>query len=129
MGLGGAANDQSLVTSGQTLLVVTVVKTKSDQGGAGGGAVVEWMAASGSSRFGPFACGMPESMADRAAPLANRMISRARHAIVLSDSLRTSNSTEREISTRAMDLTGNALTIHPGIPSRPCGQLDKRPLS
>ena len=99
MGLGGAANDQSLVTSGQTLLVVTVVKTKSDQGGAGGGAVVEWMAASGSSRIGPFACGMPESMADRAGHLRNRLIGRARHAIVLSDSLRPSNSTGRENNT------------------------------
>ena len=34
MGLGGAAKDQALVTSGQTLLVVTVVETKSDEGGA-----------------------------------------------------------------------------------------------
>ena len=34
MGLGGAAKNQALVTSGQTLLVITVVQTKSDEGGA-----------------------------------------------------------------------------------------------
>jgi hypothetical protein len=34
MRLGGAAKDQGLIASGQTLLVVTVVETKSDQGGA-----------------------------------------------------------------------------------------------
>ena len=33
MGLGGAAKDQGLVASGQTLLVVTIVETKSDEGG------------------------------------------------------------------------------------------------
>ena len=34
MSLGGAAQDQALVASGQTLLVITIVETKSDEGGA-----------------------------------------------------------------------------------------------
>ena len=59
--------------------------------------------------------------------LENRLIGRARHAIVLSDSLRPSNSTGREIRIRAADLTGNALTIRPGIPLRPCAQPGTRP--
>jgi hypothetical protein len=58
--------------------------------------------------------------------LENRLIGRARHAIVLSDSLRPSNSTGRENRGRAADLTGNALTIHPGIPSQLPEQLDTR---
>ena len=33
----------------------------------------------------------------------------------------------RESRSRAVDVTGNALTIRPGIPSRPCGQLGTRP--
>ena len=59
--------------------------------------------------------------------LENRPIRRARHAIVLSDSLRPSNSTGRENPIRAADLTGNALTIHPGIPLRPYARPDTRP--
>ena len=46
MGLGGAAQDQALVAAGQTLVVVTVVKTKSDEGGAERTArVLGWIAA------------------------------------------------------------------------------------
>jgi hypothetical protein len=58
--------------------------------------------------------------------LENHLIGRARHAIVLSDSLRPSNSTGRENRIRAADVTGNALTIHPGIPSQPREQLGMR---
>jgi hypothetical protein len=58
--------------------------------------------------------------------LENRLIGRARHAIVLSDSLRPSNSTGRENRIRAADFTGNALTIHPGIPSQLCERLGMR---
>ena len=127
MGLGGAAEDQGLVAAGQTLLVVTVVETKSDQGGAE--AARSWAGllhqdhrAVDLSRVG---CRNRWRIERRR--VANRLIGRARHAIVLSDSLRPSNSAGRENRTGAADVTGNGLTIRPGIPSRPCGRPGKRP--
>ena len=126
MGLGRAAKDQGLVASGQTLLVVTVVKTKSDEGGAEAarswvGLLHENHRAVDLSRVG-----CRNRWPDRAGHCENRRIGRARHAIVLSDSLRPSNSTGRENRIRAADVTGNALTIRPGIPLRPCEQRDMR---
>jgi hypothetical protein len=59
--------------------------------------------------------------------LENRPIRRARHAIVLSDSPPPSNSTHRENPAGEAALTGNALTIRPGIPLRHCAQRDTPP--
>ncbi len=61
--------------------------------------------------------GVPESLLDRAeTPSAKQAVRPARHAIVLSDSLRPSNSTGRENRTPRADATGNGLTIRPGNP-------------
>ena len=121
VGLGRAAEDQSLVTAGQTLFVVAVVQTKSDQGGAesarpGAGLLHQDHRSGDLSRGG---C-RNHCLIERRRRYRNRRFGPARHAIVLSDSLRQSNSTGRENRTTSADATGNGLTIRPGNPLQPC---------
>ena len=96
VGLGGAAEDQALVAAGQTVLVVTVVETKSDEGGAEAARSWAGLLHENHREVGLSRVGCRNQWRIERGRDPDRRIGRARHAIVLSDSLRPSNSTGRE---------------------------------
>ena len=105
------------VAASQTLLVVTVVETNPYEGGRGRAVsslaccmriIAQWTFRVWDAGGGGLS-GLLEI----------RLIGRARHADCLIGSFWPSNSTFLGHRIVAADLTGNALTIHPGIPSQP----------
>jgi len=124
--LGRAAEDQCLVAASEALLVVAVVETESDQGGTEASRLGARMLLQ-NHRSGDLSRGGAESKPDRAgAHFTNTPLGPARHAIVLSDSLRPSNSTGRENRAPRADATGNGLTIRPGNPLQPSERPETR---
>ena len=97
VGLGGATEDQALVASGHAVLVVNVVQAKTDECGSESSGLRVWMAASASSRSGPFSWEVPGSTDGRAGEVPGTPARPARLAIVLSDSPRTHTATAPRI--------------------------------
>ena len=127
VGLCGTAEDQALVSASQAVLVVGVVEAKTDQGGSESARPRAGLLRSASSRSGPFSWDGAGIDWRASRPGPGPPARPARHAIVLSDSPRPSNSADGENTPAAGEVTGTGLTITPGIPSRPYGRRDRRP--